>query len=110
MPKYATPPLPPEADRVVTLGINRTKLAILLALANLGGTARTTDIARAIDLQDQPIRSTLLRHLWDLEKAGYVTTEQPTNPKGGAHATWIIHSEAIHDDLTALIARLTPHQ
>jgi len=94
----------------VTLGINRTKLAILLALANLGGTARTTDIARAIDLQDQPIRSTLLRHLWDLAEAGYVTTEQPTSPKGGAHATWIIHSEAINTDLAALMTRWTPHQ
>jgi predicted transcriptional regulator len=94
----------------VTLGINRTKLAIVLALAHLGGTARTSDIARVIDHQDQPIRSTLLRHLRDLEKAGYVTTEQPTNPKGGAHATWKLHPETINTDLTTLMARWTPQQ
>ncbi len=107
MPKYATPPLPPEADRVVTLGINRTKLAILLALAHLGGTARTSDIARALDLPEQPIRSTLLRQLRDLETAGYVTTEPPNPPKGTS-AHWTLHAEAINADLAALMARWTP--
>ncbi len=93
----------------MTLGINRTKLAILLALANLGGTARTADIAEALDLPEQPIRSTLLRQLWDLDKAGYVTTDQANSTKG-VPAYWTLHPEAINADLTALMARWTPHQ
>ena len=105
MPRYATPPLPEEAERVVTLGINRTKLAILLALSSLGGTAKTADIAREMNLAEQPIRSTLLRHLWDLERASYVSSEQST---AGAHPTWTIHPENINADLNALMAKWTP--
>lgn len=105
MPRYATPPLPEEAERIVTLGINRTKVAILLALSALGGSAKTADIAREMNLAEQPIRSTLLRHLWDLERSGYVSSDQGT---AGAHATWTIHTDRINADLHALMAKWTP--
>ena len=105
MPRYATPPLPEEAERIVTLGINRTKVAILLALGALGGTAKTADIAREMNLAEQPIRSTLLRHLWDLERAGYVSASQTDT---GTYPSWTIHPENITADLSALMAKWTP--
>lgn len=89
----------------MTLGINRTKVAILLALSTLGGTAKTGAIAAQMNLAEKPIRSTLLRHLWDLERAGYVSASQADT---GTYPTWTIHPENINTDLAALMAKWTP--
>jgi DNA-binding transcriptional ArsR family regulator len=101
VPRYATPPLPP-LEPVVSLGFNRTKLAILIALADLGGQARTPDIAARVPLA----KSTLLHHLKELADADYVTADQPIS--AGVRVAWTIHADRLNEDLTNLMRHWTP--
>lgn len=102
MPRYATPPLPADVERVVILGFNATKLAILIAIAELGGVARTSDIAPRVPTT----KATLLHHLRELVDAGYVSVDQPVS--AGIRASWTIHPDRLNADLQALMKAWTP--
>lgn len=118
VPRYAMPPMPPAAERAVTLGIVRTKVTILIALADHGGQAQTVQIAERVQIG----RSTLLDHLQQLRAVGYISAAQRASSDGaggeevafqiipateaiggGSRVWWILHTDQINADLQALM-------
>jgi DNA-binding IclR family transcriptional regulator len=89
-------------EALVTLGINRIKLAVLLALTDEGGTATTAQISQAVP----SIRTTLLHHLKELVAEGYVTADLPMDEwTRGVRVAWTLNSDRLHADLRELIQR-----
>ena len=90
----------------MTLGINRIKIAVLVALSDEGGTSTTAQISQAVP----SIRTTLLRHLKELEAEGYVTADLPMEQwKPGVRVAWTLNPDRLHADLQGLIRRTSPH-
>lgn len=109
MPTYAQPPIPNGLVRLVTLGLNQVKLALIVELAHAGGRASTPDLLAAIEAHGTGVavpRATALRHLRALREQGYVSTEEPS--REGSKSTWVLHASRLHHDLRALIEDTTP--
>ena len=105
MPRYASPPLPPEVDRAVqTLGINRARLAIIIALIH--GATTMPEIADVTGITTMTVN----RHLRELEEAGVVTASlPPSHPaRRRASLTWTIGLDQVQEELGALAAALSP--
>jgi len=92
-------------ERLASLGINRTKVTLLAAIANLGGTARTSAIVDATGV----LTSTVIKHLKELEGHGYVEADVPTHERRpGVRITWSISTDQLNSDLQALKESWTP--
>lgn len=89
----------------MNLGLNQTKVALLIALANEGGSATTVQLRAAVPMQ----RSSLHRHLKALIADGYVTANVPLDEiTPGVRVRWQLNHEALHSDLGDLVRRTTP--
>lgn len=107
VPTLARPPIPLELQGLVSLGFNQTKLAMLSALARLGGSATTAVLAAKLPEIPKP---TLHYHLAQLEQSQYVlaSVERSEGPRSGRAVEWTLNSAAIDQDLSALQAALHP--
>lgn len=89
----------------MTIGMNQTKLALLIALAAEGGSATTVQLRAVVPMQ----RSSLQRHLKALIADGYVTADVPLEEiTPGVRVKWHLNHEVLHGDLLDLIRRTTP--
>jgi len=105
VPRYATPPIPPELVRLVNLGMNQTKVALLVALATEGGSATTVQLRAAVPME----RSSLHRNLKALIADGYVSADVPLEEiTPGVRVRWQLKHEALRGDLDELVRRTTP--
>lgn len=105
MPIYATPPLPPEVESVVEIfGMNQVRVAILLALAEHGGSATTTELVSELKVP----QNTISRHLRDLEDAGAITASIPRPERvGGISVSWTLDRSKVRTQLDRLRSRLS---
>ena len=109
VPTYAQPPIPNGLVRLVTLGLNQVKLALIVELAQAGGRASTPELLTAIASHGTGVqvpRATALRHLRALQEQGYVSTEEPS--REGTTSVWVLHAGHLHQDLRNLISDTTP--
>lgn len=105
VPKLTDAPIPPGLERLLSLGLNRAKVAILVALSDAGGAAPTRTVVDATGI----IRPTVLTALRDLEEHGYVLGDVPFEERRqGVPLTWSIQSDALAVDLRALAQAWTP--
>lgn len=86
------------------LGLSRVRLAILHALATAGGTLPTkqviTDVAASA--------MTVMRHLRELESAGYITGDPAHGEdRNGRAVTWHLNQDVLHADLRQLLEATT---
>jgi DNA-binding IclR family transcriptional regulator len=92
-------------ERLVNLGMNQTKVALLVALAAEGGSATTVQLRAAVPMQ----RSSLHRHLKALIADGYVRADVPLEEiTPGVRVRWQLNHEALHGDLDELVRQTTP--
>lgn len=103
MPIYAQPPIPGRLAALVTLGLNQSKLALLLALAQAGGSASTAELIDATGL----VRTSALRHLTQLSQHGYISPDNPV--RKGTWPVWTLDHAKLIADLQDLIVQVTPH-
>lgn len=106
MPAYSDAPLPVGLDSLVGMGMNRVKLAIVVALAQGGGSLTTPDLVAA--LGGAVAGTTITRNLHELEDHGYVSGDLPRDGRRRRRTEWTLHHERLHADLRALIEATTP--
>ena len=106
MPTYSDAPLPVELDELVGMGMNRVKLAIVVALTHHGGTLSTPDLVAA--LEGNVAGTTNVRNLHELEDDGYVTGVPPRGDRRRRLTRWTLNHAKLHADLRALIQATTP--
>ena len=106
MPTYSDAPLPVELDALVGMGMNRVKLAIVVALTQHGGTLSTPDLVAA--LEGKVAGTTIVRNLHELEDHGYVTGDPPRDDRRRRLTRWTLNHAKLHADLRALIQATTP--
>ena len=105
MPAYSDAPLPVELDALVGMGMNRVKLAIVVALTQHGGTLSTPDLVAA--LEGKVAGTTIIRNLHELEDHGYVTGDPPRGDRRRRLTRWTLNHAKLHADLRALIQATT---
>lgn len=89
----------------MSLGMNRTRLAILVALAKLGGGAYAAALVESTGI----ITPTLIIYLKELEAEGYVVGDVPPEERRrGVRVYWTLRAERLHSDLRDVIAATTP--
>lgn len=106
MPAYSDAPLPVGLDSLVGMGMNRVKLAIVVALAEAGGRLTTPDLVAA--LGGGVAGTTIARNLHELEDHGYVTGDLPRDERRRRRTQWTLQHKRLHADLRALIRATTP--
>lgn len=106
MPAYSDAPLPVELDALVGMGMNRVKLAIVVALTQHGGTLSTPDLMGA--LEGQVAGTTIVRNLHELEDHSYVNGGPPRDERRRRLTRWTLNQAKLHADLRALIQATTP--
>ena len=106
MPAYSDAPLPVELDALVGMGMNRVKLAIVVALTQHGGTLSTPDLVTA--LEGEVAGTTIVRNLHELEDHGYVTGDPHRQDRRRRRTHWTLNHAKLHADLRALIQATTP--
>lgn len=106
MPAYSDAPLPVGLDPLVGMGLNRVKLAIVVALARGGGRLATADLVAA--LGGAVAGTTIARNLNELEDAGYVSGDLPRDGRRRRRTHWTLHHERLHADLLTLIQATSP--
>ena len=106
MPAYSDAPLPVELDALVGMGMNRVKLAIVVALTQHGGTLSTPDLVAA--LEGKVAGTTIVRNLHELEDHGYVTGDPLRDDRRRRLTRWTLNHAKLHADLRALIQTTTP--
>lgn len=106
MPAYSDAPLPVGLDPLVGMGLNRVKLAIVVALAQGGGRLTSHDLFAA--LGGAVAGTTVARNLNELEDTGYVSGDLPRDGRRRRRTQWTLHHERLHADLQALIRATTP--
>lgn len=106
VPRLSNPDIPERLERGVTaLGLNRAKVAILVALAQEGGSAETPRLHAITGLA----RTILLRYLKGLEMDGYVSgVPGPEGRRPGVRIQWTTRYDQLEADLLALLASLRP--
>ena len=106
MPTYSDAPLPVELDALVGMGMNRVKLAIVVALAKHGGSLSTPSLASAMD--GGVAGTTMVRNLHELEDHVYVTGGLRRGDRRRRLTRWSLNHAKLHADLRALIKATTP--
>lgn len=106
MPTYSDAPVPVELDALVGMGMNRVKLATVIALTQHGGTLSTPDLVAA--LEGKVAGTTIVRNLHELEDHGYVTGNPPHDERRRRLTRWTLNHAKLHADLRALIQATTP--
>lgn len=106
MPTYSDAPLPVELDALVGMGMNRVKLAIVVALAKHGGSLSTPSLVSA--MEGGVAGTTIVRNLHELEDHGYVTGDLPRGDRRRRLTRWTLNHATLHADLRALIQATTP--
>ena len=106
MPTYSDAPLPVELDALIGMGMNRVKLAIVVALTRHGGSLSTPDLVAA--LEGKVAGTTIVRNLHELEDHGYVTGGLPRGDRRRRLTRWSLNHAKLHADLRALIKATTP--
>ena len=106
MPTYSDAPVPVEVDALVGMGMNRVKLATVVALTQHGGTLSTPDLVAA--LEGKVAGTTIIRNLHELEDHGYVTGDPPRGDRRRRLTRWTLNHAKLHADLRALIQATTP--
>ena len=106
MPTYSDAPLPVELDALVGMGMNRVKLAIVVALSRHGGSLSTPDLVGA--LEGQVAGTTIVRNLHELEDHGYVIGDPSRGDRRRRLTRWSLNHAELHADLRALIQATTP--
>ena len=105
MPTYSDAPVPVEVDALVGMGMNRVKLATVVALTQHGGTLSTPDLVAA--LEGQVAGTTISRNHHELEAPGYVTGDPPRGDRRRRLTRWTLNHAKLHADLRALIQATT---
>ena len=106
MPAYSDAPLPVGLDALVGMGMNRVKLAIVVALTQHGGTLSTPDLVAA--LEGKVAGTTIVRNVHELEDHRYVTGDPPRGDRRRRLTRWTLNHAKLHADLRALIQATTP--
>ena len=106
MPAYSDAPLPVGLDALVGMGMNRVKLAIVVALTRHGGSLSTPDLVAA--LEGRVAGTTIVRNLHELEDHGYVHGHPPRGDRRRRLTRWTLNNAKLHADLRALIQATTP--
>lgn len=106
MPAYSDAPLPVGLDALVGMGMNRVKIAIVVALAQHGGSLTTRELVAA--LGGEVANTTIARNIQELEDYGYVTGDLPPDGRRRRRTVWKLHHAHLHADLRALIQATTP--
>jgi DNA-binding HxlR family transcriptional regulator len=106
VPSYSDAPLPVGLDGLVGMGMNRVKLAIVVALAAHGGSLTTPDLMAA--LGGELAGSTISRNLHELEEHGYVTGDLPREERRRRRTQWTLNHDRLNADLGALVRATTP--
>ena len=88
------------------MGMNRVKIAIVVALAQHGGSLSTRELVAA--LGGEVAGTTIARNLQELEDYGYVTGDLPPRRPPPAPHRWTLNHAQLHADLRALIQATTP--
>jgi len=106
VPRLSTPDIPERLERVVTaLGLNRAKVAILVALAQEGGSADTPRLHAVTGLA----RTILLRYLKDLEADGYVSgVPDEGGRRPGVRVHWTTNYAHLEAEMLTLLASWKP--
>jgi len=86
------------------MGMNRVKLAIVVALAKHGGSLSTPSLVSAME----GAGTTIVRNLHELEDHGYVTGDLPRGDRRRRLTRWTLNHAKLHADLRALIQATTP--
>ena len=105
MPAYSDAPLPVGLDALVGMGMNRVKLAIVVALTQHGGTLSTPGLVAA--LEGKVAGTTINRNLHELEDHGYVTGDPLRDDRRRRLTRWTLNHAKLHADLRALIQATT---
>lgn len=84
------------------LGLNQSRLALMIALAQCGGTASTS---RLVELTRLP-RTSALHQLGRLHADGYVLTDEPV--RVGSTPIWTLDHVRLSADLHKLILDTKP--
>ena len=92
MPTYSDAPLPVELDALVGMGMNRVKLAIVVALSRHGGSLSTPDLVGA--LEGQVAGTTIVRNLHELEDHGYVIGDPSRGDRRRRLTRWSLNHGA----------------
>jgi DNA-binding HxlR family transcriptional regulator len=106
VPSYSDAPLPVGLDGLVGMGMNRVKLAIVVALAAHGGSLTTPDLMAA--LGGELAGSTVARNLHELEDHGYVTGDLPREERRRRRTRWTLNHARLIADIGALVEATTP--
>lgn len=106
MPTYSDAPLPVELDALVGMGMNRVKLAIVVALSRHGGSLSTPDLVGA--LEGKVAGTTIVRNVHELEDHGYVSGDLPRGDRRRRLTRWSLNHAKLHADLRSLIQATTP--
>ena len=106
MPTYSDAPLPVELDALVGMGMNRVKLAIVVALSRHGGSLSTPDLVGA--LERKVAGTTIVRNVHELEDHGYVSGDLPRGDRRRRLTHWSLNHAKLHADLRSLIQATTP--
>ena len=106
MPAYSDAPLPVGLDALVGMGMNRVKLATVVALTQHGGTLSTPDLVAA--LEGTVAGTTIVRNLNELEDHGYVSGDPPLRDRRRRLTRWTLNHPKLHADLRTLIQATTP--
>ena len=106
MPAYSDAPLPVGLDALVGMGMNRVKLATVVALTQHGGTLSTPDLVAA--LEGKVAGTTIVRNVHELEDHRYVTGDPPRGDRRRRLTRWTLNHAKLHADLRALIQATTP--
>ncbi len=106
MPAYSDAPLPVELDALVGMGMNRVKLAMVVALTQHGGTLSTPDLVAALD--GKVAGTTIVRNRQELEDHGDVNGDPPRGDRRRRLTRWTLNHAKLHADLRALIQATTP--
>ncbi len=88
----------------MVLGMNQVKLALVVALAQAGGTASTRSLVEATGVG----KVTALRHLRQMATAGYVSPSAPV--REGKEAIWVLDHASLKADLSAFLIVATPRE
>ena len=106
VPTYSDAPLPDGLDALVGMGMNRVKIAIVVALAAHGGSLTTPDLMAA--LGSELAGSTVARNLHELEDHGYVTGDLPRHERRRRRTRWTLNHARLSADLSTLVQATTP--
>lgn len=86
------------------LGVNQVRLAILVALAEAGGTLDTAQLMSRLDLAVV----TALRNLAALESDGLVVASDAAAQRRGRRVSWTIQPDQVRLAAEELIRKTTP--